>query len=215
MYPVRRQVGVVFWRCIWTMPVSYCCRTSEVSAYDVEHGSSEGGRGMGMHHGLFMLLCTGFLFSMNSGLARWRSTLSMGTVVELGRKKRSPRISTRFSLGVKNGQADAGRDGRACLVRPNFYTRTGTGKIITSCSADQSSIGNQIRLMRRLLNVMTNSINNKKRADKYRESNNLTVLLVYGVTGYDDLSLQRIWKDLTKKSWPASQGLHDAFTIPA
>ena len=33
-----------------------------------------------------------------------------------------------FSLRVENEQADAGRDGRTCLARPNSQARTGTGK---------------------------------------------------------------------------------------
>ena len=39
-----------------------------------------------------------------------------------------PWITTRFSLSVKNEQADAGRDGQTCLARPNSHARTGTGK---------------------------------------------------------------------------------------
>ena len=34
----------------------------------------------------------------------------------------------RFSLSVENERADAGRDGRTCLARPNSRARTGTGK---------------------------------------------------------------------------------------
>ena len=33
-----------------------------------------------------------------------------------------------FSLSVENEQADAGRDGRARLARPNSQARTETGK---------------------------------------------------------------------------------------
>ena len=36
-------------------------------------------------------------------------------------------VSSRFSLSV-NGQADAGRDGRTRLARPNSQAQTGTGK---------------------------------------------------------------------------------------
>ena len=37
------------------------------------------------------------------------------------------RVSTIFSLSVENEQADAGRDGRNCLARPNSQARPGTG----------------------------------------------------------------------------------------
>ena len=64
-----------------------------------------------------------------------------------------PRVSTRFSLSVENEQADAGRDSRTRLARPNSRARTGTGKkTFSSCSADheQSRIGNKY-LRRELL----------------------------------------------------------------
>ena len=32
-------------------------------------------------------------------------------------------VSTRFSLGVENGQAGAGWDGQTCLARPNSQAR--------------------------------------------------------------------------------------------
>ena len=35
--------------------------------------------------------------------------------------------STRFSLVIKNGRADAGGDGRTFLARPNCHRQTGTG----------------------------------------------------------------------------------------
>ena len=34
----------------------------------------------------------------------------------------------RFSLSMENEQADAGREGRTRLARPNSQARTGTGK---------------------------------------------------------------------------------------
>ena len=37
-------------------------------------------------------------------------------------------MSTRFSMGVKNEQADAGQEGRTCLAGPNYQARTGTVK---------------------------------------------------------------------------------------
>ena len=39
-----------------------------------------------------------------------------------------PRVNTRLRLSVENEQADAGRDGRTCLARPDSQARTGTGK---------------------------------------------------------------------------------------
>ena len=47
------------------------------------------------------------------------------------------RVNTRFSLSVENEQADAGRDGRTRLAKPNSQARTGiTGNMIFPCSAD-------------------------------------------------------------------------------
>ena len=46
-------------------------------------------------------------------------------------------MSTRFSLGVERARADAGRDGRTRLARPNSQARTGTGKICLPFSSDQ------------------------------------------------------------------------------
>ena len=40
------------------------------------------------------------------------------------------------NLSLENGRADAGRDGRTCLARPNSQARTGTGKKRFPCSAD-------------------------------------------------------------------------------
>ena len=39
-----------------------------------------------------------------------------------------PLVSTRFSLSLENKQADAGRDDRTCLARPNYQAQTGIGK---------------------------------------------------------------------------------------
>ena len=39
------------------------------------------------------------------------------------------------ALGVENERADAGRDGRARLARPNFQAGTGIGKNNFPCSA--------------------------------------------------------------------------------
>ena len=44
---------------------------------------------------------------------------------------RIPWVSTGFRQSVvENEQADAGRDGRIRLARPNYYARTGTGKYL-------------------------------------------------------------------------------------
>ena len=45
-------------------------------------------------------------------------------------------VSTRFSLNVENGQADAGRDGQARFGRPSSQARTGAGKIVFPSSTD-------------------------------------------------------------------------------
>ena len=41
------------------------------------------------------------------------------------RGKREESSSTSFSLGVKNEQADAGRDGQSCLARLSSQAQTG------------------------------------------------------------------------------------------
>ena len=41
-----------------------------------------------------------------------------------------PRVSTSFSLSVKNEQANAGPNDRTCLQRPNLQALTGTGNIL-------------------------------------------------------------------------------------
>ena len=53
------------------------------------------------------------------GINRWPPPRKAGGI---------PRVSTRFSLSVEKEQADAGRDGRTRLARPNSQARTGTGK---------------------------------------------------------------------------------------
>ena len=51
---------------------------------------------------------------------------SMDAAAEIGRNPVNN--YTRFSLSLENRQADAGRDGRTRLTRPNSQARTGTGK---------------------------------------------------------------------------------------
>ena len=63
-----------------------------------------------------------------------------------------PRVSTRFSLSVKNEKANAGRDGRTCLARPNSQARTGQDNILFPVQLTTSSrIGNLTRLVDTLL----------------------------------------------------------------
>ena len=45
-------------------------------------------------------------------------------------------VSSRFTLSAENEKANAGRDGRTSLARPNFLRRTGTGKYSFSLLAD-------------------------------------------------------------------------------
>ena len=57
--------------------------------------------------------------------------------------------------GVENKGADAGREGRNCLARPNFQVRTGTGKVPVPCSAHLYNDWQPHLLMSDLLYVMT------------------------------------------------------------
>ena len=62
----------------------------------------------------------------------------------------TPGVSTRFNLSVENEQADAGRDGRTRLARPNSQARTGTAageKNIFPAQLNTSRIGNLTRLI--------------------------------------------------------------------
>ena len=65
-------------------------------------------------------------------------------------------VSITFSLNVENERADAGRDGRTRLARPDSQQeRTGTGKYHFPCSADQEKDRQPYRLMLpSLLNVI-------------------------------------------------------------
>ena len=49
-----------------------------------------------------------------------------GIIADSGRKERRPYLSTRFTRGVENEEADAGRDGRTCIAEPNSQARTDT-----------------------------------------------------------------------------------------
>ena len=55
--------------------------------------------------------------STSSVMKRWRLTVSMDTVGDSGREEWSPRVNTKFSLGVENEQADAGINGHPNLAR--------------------------------------------------------------------------------------------------
>ena len=67
-----------------------------------------------------------------------------------------PRVRTRLSLSVENEQADAERDGRTCLARPNSQARTGTKKkTYFPARLTTSRNGNHIRLIHTQLKVLT------------------------------------------------------------
>ena len=74
---------------------------------------------------------------INSGLTRWRTAVIneyMDAAAELGRNP----IISKHQIQPEYGdeQADAGRDCRNHLARPNSQARTRTGKYSFSCSAD-------------------------------------------------------------------------------
>ena len=54
---------------------------------------------------------------------------------------------------IQNEKADAGRDGRTRLQRPNSQTQTGTGNVYFPCSADHET-GNFTRLIHTLLQIL-------------------------------------------------------------
>ncbi|CAM9349455.1 unnamed protein product, partial [Ascophyllum nodosum] len=56
------------------------------------------------------------------------STLAVAAPGGRDRPIRDWKAIGRFSLSVENEQADAGRDGRTRLARPNYQARTVTGK---------------------------------------------------------------------------------------
>ena len=60
-----------------------------------------------------------------------------------------------FSTGVDNKQADAGRDGRTYLAKPNTQARTGIGNFFFPVRLTTSRIGKLARLIRTLLEAMT------------------------------------------------------------
>ena len=64
--------------------------------------------------------------SINSGLARWRMAVSsLDAAAELGR---NPVSKHQIQPEYGDEQADAGRDCRTRLARPNSQARTWTGK---------------------------------------------------------------------------------------
>ena len=64
--------------------------------------------------------------SINSGLARWRMAVSLlDAAAELGR---NPVSKHQIQPEYGDEQADAGRDCRTRLARPNSQARTRTGK---------------------------------------------------------------------------------------
>ena len=63
---------------------------------------------------------------------------------------------TRFYLSVENEQADAGRDDRTRLARPNSQRRErGQGNLDFPVQLTTSRIGNHTRLIHTLLKVLT------------------------------------------------------------
>ena len=90
-------------------------------------------------------------------------------------------MSTRFSLGVENERADAGRDGRTILARPNLHSRMGTGKFRFPCSADHKQDWQAYPADICLLKVMTtdthkmweNDVSNEKKCVTFIADRNL------------------------------------------
>ena len=73
---------------------------------------------------------------INSGLTRWHMAVlnkQMDAAAELGR---NPVNKRQIQPEHGDEQADAGRDCRTRLARPNFQARTGTGKNSFPSSAD-------------------------------------------------------------------------------
>ena len=64
---------------------------------------------------------------IKSGLTRWRSTVIDGRRRGKREESRDERPDSAW-VCVMNERADAGRDGRTRLARPNSQARTGTGK---------------------------------------------------------------------------------------
>ena len=90
---------------------------------------------------------------INSGLARWRLTVYIEKMTPSPKAAEIPRVSATFSLSVENEWADAGRDGRTCLARPNSQARTGTFFFFT-VQLTTRRIGNNNRLVDTLLKVL-------------------------------------------------------------
>ena len=73
------------------------------------------------------------------GLNKWTPPRKSGGI---------PRVSIRFSLSIENEQADAGRDGRPRLARPNYQGANGDREIfIFPVQLTTSRIGNLPRLI--------------------------------------------------------------------
>ena len=65
-----------------------------------------------------------------------RLTITVHQLLLATRKKNISTFVTIFSLSMENEHADAGKDGRTLLPRPNFEERTGTRNVHFPCSAD-------------------------------------------------------------------------------
>ena len=72
----------------------------------------------------------------------------MDAAAELGR---NPVSKHQIQPEYGDEQADAGRDGRTRLARPNSQARTGTGEYFFSGQLTTSRIGNLTRLIHTLL----------------------------------------------------------------
>ena len=84
---------------------------------------------------------------INSGLTRWRMAAlnkKIDAAAELGR---SPVSKHKIQPEYRDEQADAGRDCRTRLARPNSQARMRTGKYSFSLFSGRRAIGNLTRLI--------------------------------------------------------------------
>ena len=89
---------------------------------------------------------------INLGLTRWRMAVSLDAAAELGW---NPVSKHQIQPEYGDEEADAERDCRTRLARPNSQARTGTGDYFSPVQLTTSRIGNLTRLIHTLLYVMT------------------------------------------------------------
>ena len=92
---------------------------------------------------------------INSGLTRWHMVVlykDMDAAAELGR---NPVSKHQIQPEYGDEQADAGRDCRTCLARPNSQARTRTWTFIFPVQLTTSKIGNLTRLIHTLAMCVT------------------------------------------------------------